>query len=45
MFTFTWVDFEYESNITSWDIWNYDRILIIALPSFQLATRSNSQNT
>jgi len=45
MFTLTYVDLEYETNISSWNIWNDDRTLTIDLLIFQLATRLDSQNT
>jgi len=45
MFTLTFVDHEYDTSITSWDIWNDDRILMIDLLLFELASRLNSQNT
>jgi len=45
MFTLTYVYLEYETTISSWDIWNGDRNLMIDLLSFQLATRLNPHNT
>jgi len=45
MFTLTYVYVEYKTRISSWDIWNGDRSLMIGLLLFQLATRLNSQNT
>jgi hypothetical protein len=44
MFTLTYVDFEYETSISIWKIYNDDRTKIIVLPTFQIATRLNSQN-
>jgi len=45
MFTLTVVALEYDSSISSWDIWNDDRTLMIDLLLFLLATRLLSQNT
>ena len=45
IFTLTYVDLEYETNISSWNIWNDDRTLPIDLLIFQLATSLYSQNT
>jgi len=39
------VDLEYETNVSIWEFWNDDRTKMILLPSFQVATRLNSQNT
>ena len=41
MFTLTYVDLEYETCISVWEF----EIMIVVLPSFQLPTRLNSQNT
>jgi len=45
MFTLTIVELDYETSISSWDIWNDDRTLMIYLLLFQLAIRLNSKNT
>jgi len=45
MFTLTYVDLEYEPNISCWDIWNDYRTLVIDWLLFQLATRLNAQKT
>jgi len=44
MFTLIFFEFEYEFCFYL-GIWNDDRTKMIVLPSFQLATRLNSQNT
>jgi len=44
MFTFTYLNVEYETSISSWDNWNNDRTKMILLPLFQLATRLIWQN-
>ena len=44
MFTLTYVDLEYENSISSCDIWNDNRTLLMDLLLFQLATRLNTQN-
>ena len=44
MFTLTLVDLQYETSVPM-GIWNDDPTKMILLPSFQLATRLNSQNT
>jgi len=44
MFPLTYVDLEYETSISSWDIWNADSILMIDLLFIQLVTRLNSPN-
>ena len=45
MFTLTYVYFEYETSISSLDIWNDNRTKMIVLSLFQLFTLLNSQNT
>jgi len=45
MLRLTFVDLEYETSISIWEIWNNDCILMIGLLLFQVATRLNSQNT
>jgi len=45
LFTLTFVDLEYETSISSWDISNDDRTLMIDLHLSQFAKRLNSQNT
>ena len=45
MFTLTLVDREFEISVSVLGIWNDDRTKMIVLPSFQLATRLNSQTT
>ena len=44
MFTLTFVDLEYDTSFSIWDIWNHDRTLMLDLLLFQLATRLNSYN-
>ena len=41
MYTMTYVDLEYETSIFIWEF----EMMIVGLPSFQLPTRLNSQNT
>jgi len=45
MFTLTFFDIEYHTGISSWEIWNHDRTLMIDMLLFQLATRLNSRKT
>ena len=45
MFTLTLVDLEFLKKCFFLGILNDDRTKMIVLPSFQLATRLNSQNT
>jgi len=45
MLTLTHVDLQYDTNISSWDIWSYVRPLMTDLLLFQLATRLNKLNT
>ena len=44
MFTLTYVYVEYETRISSWDIWNYVRTKMIVLHLFNLTKWFNSQN-
>jgi len=39
MFTLANLYVEYETRISSWEIWNDDRTNMIDLPLFQVATR------
>ena len=41
MLTLTYVDLEYETSISIWEF----EMMIEVLPSFQLPTRLNTQNT
>ena len=41
MFTLTYVDLEYETSISIWEF----ELIIVVLPSFQLPTWLNPQNT
>ena len=41
MFTLKYVDLEYDTSISIWEF----EMMIVVLPSFQLPTRHNSQNT
>ena len=45
MFTLTFVDLEYETSTSSWDIWNDDRSLIIVLVLFLHPTLLYSHKT
>ena len=45
MFSLTLVELEYETSVSVLGIRNNDRTKMIVLPSFQVATRLNSQNT
>ena len=45
MFRMIFVEFEYETSVSIWEFEKVDRTKMIVLPSFQLATRLNSQNT
>ena len=41
MFKLSFFYVEYETRISSWDVWNDNRTKIIVLPLFQLATILN----
>jgi hypothetical protein len=41
MFRLTYFDLEYETSISIWEF----EMMIVVLPTIQLATRLNSQNT
>ena len=45
MFTLTLVDVEYETSVSIWELEMMIALKLNFLPSFQLATRLNSQNT
>ena len=45
MFTLTLVELEYETSVSTWEFEMMIVLEMIVLPSFQLATRLNSQNT
>jgi hypothetical protein len=44
MFTLTLLELEYEPSVSIWEL-EMMIVKMIVLPSFQLATRLNSQNT
>jgi hypothetical protein len=44
MYTLTYVNVEYETSISSWDIWNDVRTKMIVLNLFHLTTWLHSQN-